>query len=242
MSMFTAHTGMTADRTAAYGGLADAVGGIATIVLAVAGLANAGQETMPSIAAIVFGAALLIEGGAMLSEYALIAFPDGAPAMSARHSGVSSLSVIFLAGAAGIVLGILGLLGIRTNTLVAAAIITYGTALVVSSNAVWRLHLLKRSSLAAGPAPSQSGSEILANELAFESSGLQALAGLAAVVLGVLAIAGGGDAAILSLVALLALGGALILTGTTLSATVLRFMRPEGGEFAARQPIVKAGE
>ena len=75
---------------------------------------------------------------------------------------------------------------------------------------------------------------MLANEMAFGSATMQALAGLAAIVLGIIALAGGGNAEVLSLVALLALGGTLILTGSTLSATVMGFMRPVGGEQIAR--------
>jgi hypothetical protein len=71
-----------------------------------------------------------------------------------------------------------------------------------------------------------AGSEILASEMASGSAGLQALAGLAAIVLGILAIAGTGiDSAILILVAFLALGATLVLTGSALSGTVLSLMR-----------------
>jgi hypothetical protein len=56
---------------------ADAIGGVATAVLAIIGLSGAHAEMMTAIATIVFGAALLIEGGTMLSEYAHIIFPPG---------------------------------------------------------------------------------------------------------------------------------------------------------------------
>jgi hypothetical protein len=72
-----------------------------------------------------------------------------------------------------------------------------------------------------------AGSEILASQLASGSAGIQVLAGLAAVVLGILAIAGTGvDDVILILVALLGLGAALILTGSTLSGSMMSVMRP----------------
>ncbi len=213
------------DETAAYGGLVDAVGGIATIVLAVVGLARTAPETMVAIATIVFGAALLIQGGTILSEYARIIFPAGAATSSVGQFRGSSLSAVFLAGAAGIILGILALLGINPAVLTSAAIIAFGAALMLSSNSVWHLHHLKRASLATAEQSSASGSEILANEMAFGSAGMQALAGLAAIVLGILALAGN-NPEVLSLVALLALGGTLILTGSTLSTTVLSFMRP----------------
>ena len=61
--------------------------------------------------------------------------------------------------------------------------------------------------------------------MASGSAGIQALAGLAAIVLGILALAGNTADLTLILVALLALGATLVLTGSTLSATVLSFMR-----------------
>ncbi len=210
-------------ESAAYGGFVDAVGGIVTVVLAVVGLAHTAPEMMVSIATIVFGAALLIQAGAMLSEYAQIITPSMS---AAGQLGGGSLSAVFLAGAAGIVLGTLSVLGIYPPVLTSAAIIAFGAALVLSSNSVWHLYRAKRASLTAAEQTATSASEILANDMAFGSAGMQALAGVAAIVLGILALAGG-NATVLALVALLALGGTLILTGSTLSATVMGFMRPE---------------
>jgi hypothetical protein len=214
------------EETAAYGGFADAVGGLVTIVLAILGLANIIPETMVPIATIVFGVALLIQGGTLLSEYAHLIFPAGAaPGSSVGQFGGGSLAAVFLAGAAGIVLGVLALLGINPTVLTSAAIISFGAALMLSSNSVWNLHHLRRDSLSAQEHTPASGSEVLANEMAIGSAGMQALAGLAAIVLGILALAGN-NPVVLALVALLALGGTLILTGSTLSATVLSLMRP----------------
>jgi hypothetical protein len=214
------------DETAAYGGFVDALGGIATVVLAIVGLANTAPESMVAIATIIFGAALLIQGGTMLSEYAGIIFPPGASFTMSSQFGGSSLAVVFLAGAAGIVLGVLAILGLKPAVLTSSAIIAFGAALVLSSNSVWHLYHLKRASLAAGEQSAARGTQILANEMAFGSAGIQALAGLTAAVLGVLALAGASTGEVLPLVALLALGGTLILTGSTLSATVIGFMRP----------------
>jgi hypothetical protein len=98
-----------------------------------------------------------------------------------------------------------------------------------SSNAVWRLYVLRRASVAMEAttvAQSQHiGAEMLASEMASGSAGIQALAGLAAIVLGILALAGNTADLTLNLVALLALGATLVLTGSTLSATVLNVMR-----------------
>jgi len=212
--------------TAAYGGFADAIGGIATIVLAVLGLAGVIPSIMAGIATVVFGVALLIQGGTMLSEYAGIIFPQGVKASSIDQFGGNSLSAVFLVGAAGIVLGILALLGIHPDPLVPIAVIAYGTALVLSSNAVWHLYVIKHMALRRETTSEVAGAEVLASEMASGSAAIQALAGLAAVVLGILAIAGSvaADNTVLVLVALLALGGTLVLTGSTLSGTVMSFM------------------
>lgn len=226
-------------ESAAYGGLVDAVGGVATIVLAVVGLVGIHAPLMTAIATIVFGIALLIQGGTMLSEYASIIFPAGVRATPIDQFGGSSLTSVFLVGATGIVLGVLALLGINAGVLLPVAVIAFGTALVLSSNAVWHLYVLRRASVRADSSIQQSsvtttsamdtreaGGELLASEMASGSAGIQALAGLAAVVLGIIAVAGSPADLTLNLCALLALGATLILTGGSLSATVLGLMRP----------------
>ena len=216
------------DNAVAYGGLIDAIGGVATIVLVICGLVGIAPPMMVAIATIVFGVALLIQGGAMLSEYTQVVFPGGVRTSSLEQMGGNSLALVFLVGAAGIVLGVLSLLGISAAILTPVAAIGYGTALLLSSNAVWRLYVLRRASAQMETVVGQSqhiGAEMLASEMASGSAGIQALAGLAAIVLGILALAGNTADLTLNLVALLALGSTIVLTGSTLSATVLSFMR-----------------
>ena len=223
LPMSMTQTEVVSRDRASYGGFVDALGGIATVVLTIVGLAGILQDTMLGIVTIIFGAALLIEGGTMLSEYAGIIFPADSQTASVDRFGGGTLSVIFLAGAAGIVLGLLALLGVNPVMLTGVAIIAFGTALLLSSSSVLNLHVLKAS--AAVPQATRSGREVLAAEMASGSAGIQALAGLTAIVLGILAIVGNSPV-LLSLVALLVLGATLVLTGTTLSAVVLSFMRP----------------
>ena len=78
--MSLSQTGTMMGESAAYGGFVDAAGGIVTIVLAMVGLSHTAPEMMVSVATIVFGAALFIQGGAMLSEYAQIV-----PTLSPEH-------------------------------------------------------------------------------------------------------------------------------------------------------------
>jgi hypothetical protein len=61
--------------------------------------------------------------------------------------------------------------------------------------------------------------------MASESAGALSLAGLAAIVLGILAVVGM-NPIVLTLAALIALGATLVMTGSSLSATVMSFMRP----------------
>jgi hypothetical protein len=233
MAMTSFGETLTREKNAAYGGFADAIGGLATVVLAIVGLAGVHQPLLVAVAIIVFGVALMIQGGAMLSEYAGFMFPSGARAPFVGHFGGSNLSSVFLAGGAGIIFGILALLHIEAAGLTAIALIVFGAALVLSSNAVWNLYMLKHAAMTSGETEPMSGGEVLASQMASGSAGIQAVAGIAAVVLGVLALAGTGvDSIVLILVALLIVGITIVLSGSTWSGTVMSFMKettPEPG-------------
>jgi hypothetical protein len=221
-SSYTESTSAPAEA-AAYGGLADAIGGIATIVLAIIALAGVHPEVILPIAVIVFGAALLIQGGTMLSEYASIIFPATSAGSMSDQVGVGSLSTLFLVGVAGIVLGILALLGIVPGILSAIAVIAFGSALLLTSNSVRNLYMMQSS--ATRSAAPRAGTELLAGEMASGSSGVQMLAGLTAIVLGILAVIGVDHYNVLALAALIVLGATVILTGSALSGLVIGFMR-----------------
>jgi hypothetical protein len=211
-----------------YGGVVDAIGGAATVVLAIIGLAGTNADILLSIATIVFGAALLIQSGTILSELANVMFPNGTSERTDEFSA-AGVSVVFLVGVAGIVLGILALIGLYPPILTSIAVITFGAALVFGSNSVWSVHRMKRlASRGGGQGEAMAGGEILAAEVAAGSAALQCIAGLAALVLGILAVTGTYPA-ILSLVGLLVMGSAILLTGSTLSGVVQAFMRPTSG-------------
>jgi hypothetical protein len=217
--MSTTYSSSTLSGEAAtYGGFVDALGGIATIVLAIVGLAGTRPEVLVSIATVVFGAALLIEGGAIFSELAQIEISSEA-STAANSGGVSAL---FLAGIAGIVLGVLSLLNVHAPILTAISAIAFGAALIISSSTVWQLLTSRSVAMrfqARGPAV-----RVVASEVAAGSAGVQAVSGLALVVLGILALSGVYSES-LTLIALLVAGAAILLTGGTLSATMIGFMR-----------------
>jgi hypothetical protein len=234
-STFTASEN-TLQEAATYGGLVDAVGGIATIVLAIIGLSGVHDMTLAGIATIVFGVALLIQGGTMLTEYTRISYPASAPMMGEEVGSGGGLSALFLVGIAGIVLGVLALLNIYPQTLIAVSVIAFGAGLLLSSNAVWSLYRSKHNAHRIGNVQSSSGGEIFASEMAAGSAVMQCLAGLAGGILGILAVTGTANPMVLALVGLLVLGATVLLTGSSLSAMVMGFMEPSATRRAESWP------
>jgi hypothetical protein len=215
----------TIQEAAAYGGIVDAIGGVATVVLAIVALAGMGQPMLAAVATIVFGAALLIQGGTMLTEYTRLIGPAGSIGTAEEVTGGGGLSALFLVGSAGIVLGVLSLIGIAPQMLTAVAVIAFGGALLLSSNSVWHLYRAKQAWYRTESARAVSGAEFVAGEMAASSAVLQCLSGLAAIVLGILAVTGT-NSSVLTLTGLLVLGATVLLTGSTLSSTVMGFMEP----------------
>lgn len=218
----------TPETTAAFGGMMDAIGGIATAVLAIIALAGWRPELLAGVATIVFGAALLIQGGTLLSEYSQVVTPGGVLQTASDAFSGDGLAAMFPVGIAGIVLGILALLGIASYTLTAVSAIAFGAALMLSAQSVRRLYRMQAELRRASLSP-YSVREFLAGEMAAGSAGIQFAAGLGALVLGILAVvmAAAMRSELLTIVALLIVGLTNIISGSTLSGLVLSFMRPE---------------
>lgn len=221
---FSSSTGSR--EAATYGGFVDALGGIATIVLAIIGLSGVKPDVLVSIATIVFGGALLIQGGAMLSEFAQT---EVTPDSSASSGG--GLSALFLVGIGGIVLGVLALLGLHATMLTSIAAIAFGSALVISSSAVWQLLTSRSVVMRFQGRPAMV--RFIASEVAAGSAGVQAMGGLAVIVLGILAVCGILTGP-LTLIALLVAGASILLTGSTLTGTMVGFMRETASPSTAR--------
>lgn len=195
------------------GSLVEAIGGIAAVVLAVIGLASTGlRNDMMAIATIVLGASLILEGGAIAASYRKALYNlEGANAGSADLGGAATVE--FLAGMTGVVLGILALLGIgNLSYFISVSAIVFGASLLLSSSAVSRLNAFWHSS-----ENLSEGSRSLTQSSSEAGTGGQMLIGLAAVVLGILALLSI-NTMVLNLVALLALGVSVWLTGTSFGA------------------------
>ncbi|MGH8297307.1 MAG: hypothetical protein ACRETZ_17670 [Steroidobacteraceae bacterium] len=216
------------ETAAAFGGAMDAIGGIATAVLAIIGLAGYRPELLAGVAVIVFGAALLIQGGTLLSEYSQLIGPVGTLDTASNAFQGDGLAAMFPVGIAGIVLGILALVGMVSVVLTAVAVIAFGAALMLSAQSVRRLARLQSEARRAASSR-YAVREFLAGEMASGSAGIQFAAGLASLVLGIIAVVMMASVRNewLTLVALLVVGLTNIISGSALSGMVMSFMRQE---------------
>ncbi|MEK4031826.1 hypothetical protein WOC76_01625 [Methylocystis sp. IM3] len=209
---------MQENTTVALGGLVDAIGGLATAVLAICGLVNINPPVMVAAATIVFGVALLLQASACVAAFTQIATASGSS--FAMEPG-GNVAAVLLIGAAGIVLGILALLGIGAGSMLPAAVIAYGVAMILGSSLLPQLHAMRHTAQARVlGARGFAGSDILVSQIATGSAVGQSLAGLAAIVLGILVLAGLNHPALI-LVTLLELGATLVVTGGALTAMIL---------------------
>lgn len=195
------------------------IAALATIVLTILGLAHVVPEFLVAIATIVFGAVLLLHGSAMITEYARVNVRPGATATPGVYAGDGGLSAILLAGAAGVVLGILALLGISTHELTAIAVIAFGAASILSASSGLRVHLATMSLATPDERSQRLVDDALASDMLSSGAGIFGLAGLSAIVLGILALAGF-SSVVLILIALLTLGSINALAGLDLASTL----------------------
>jgi hypothetical protein len=151
--------------------------GFAGVVLAVLGLVHVAPAYMASIATLAIGAALAFDGAAIRARSVNVSMPAE-----------------FTAGLAGIVLGILAILGIEPAILVPVAILIFSAGMLLSTGA--SVHYGAEGSLAV--------------------SGTHVLCGLAGLILGIMALVGTASLT-LTLVALLTLGVTTLLNGTVMS-------------------------
>jgi hypothetical protein len=190
----------TSKTIAAGGSTVEAVLGVAALILAILGLAGIESGYMLTIGVIAIGAALLSEGAAI----------------AARLNGEGSvaetgMNAEFVAGLAGVVLGVLALLGIQVIPLTAAAVLGFGGALLLGAGA-------------ASEAASTVRHDGVSHRGATGTAGAKILVGLAVIVLGILALVGI-QPAVMLLVAVLILGGILMLSGVAMSSRFMSAMR-----------------
>jgi hypothetical protein len=186
------------------GSLTEASSGAAAVVLAILGLLHIAPAELMSIATIVVGASLLLLGAVIGARFASGATSDS---VAARELVSEGMVMEWLCGLAGIVLGVLALVGTAATTLVPVATIVFGAGLLVASGTVSRL------------APTTSRQEGHPHEAIYITPAPGVLIAFAGTVLGILALSGF-NPVILSLVAMLSFGVAVILTGTSFAGII----------------------
>lgn len=215
---------MRSAETLAGGSMAEAVAGIAGVVLAIIALAHVFPAYLGPIAAIVIGAGLVLEGGAVAARYAGLLESVGDTTGTEVELG-GGMSAELLGGVAGIVLGILALIGIVPLALEAVAAIVFGAALLLGCAATAGLNRMAVRRWW-GLLPSEGISRHVASEAVSAANGAQLLVGLGAIVLGIIALVmiPEYNSLVLSLVAFLCVGASLLVSGAALSGKFLRLV------------------
>jgi hypothetical protein len=204
-------------KVVAGGSVFEALCGAATLVLAIIGLAGTMTGYIPAVATIVFGVALIAHGGAIAARYRQLVRETAPYELDTRTELGGGMGAELVGGAAGIVLGILALLGVAAAVLIPIAVIVFGAAVLLGSGATADL-----STLSAHVTNLRFADT--ARQATLAASGTQALVGIGAIVLGILALIGF-DPLVLTLVALLALGGSILLSGGALSSRMAAMIR-----------------
>lgn len=164
----------------------EAAAALAVVALAIVGLAGIDSTILAAIAVIIFGAAILTEGGATAGLFSGWS-SKGNMEMEARAGGMSAE---FLGGVGGIVLGVLALLNLAPTVLLSVAAIGFGAAYLLN------------------------GLTVAPNSFFSHASGGQVLVGVAALVLGIVAVCGDSSLTLV-LVSLLVLAAGALFSGAT---------------------------
>jgi hypothetical protein len=198
-------------EVAAGGSSVGAIAGATSAVLAIIGLAGAYPFLMTTVAAIVLGAGLFIEGTSLGAALAKLDRHN----MFDETGAAGGFAFQGLAGAAGIVLGILSLIGVLPAVLIPVAIITIGGSMAFGgpSRAEVNLSVLEYG----GASPNARRA---ATQAVHASGSLLTLVGVGAITLGILALVHVPPVGTLVLVALLVLGCALLLGDSALLGRV----------------------
>jgi hypothetical protein len=197
------------------GSTLETLGGLTAVIVAVVGFQERAVQ-MCAIATIAIGIALLSQGASIMARWrhAVGSLQGAKPD---RNELVEGVSTEVFGGAVGIVLGIIALAGVKPDVLVPVAAIVFGGSLLLGGAAQPDLVYL---------APDKNPRFARVTFSAIQTSGsIMVLAGVAAAVLGILALLDVGPAISLSLVAMLTIGFSLLFAGGALTARFAHRLR-----------------
>lgn len=207
---------ITTGRAVGGGSIAEAIGGIAAVVLPILALAGLLPLSLAAITAIVAGGALLLQGIAVAARYDSLTYGLAATDVQEIELGAGTGAEI-LGGAAGVVLGILALLGLDPAVLLSTAAITFGGALLLSSGTNVRLNRLV---IERYYSHRREMARRILGDVVLAANSLQVLVALGAIVLGILGLLNAYSLT-MSLIAFLAVGGAVSLSAGAVGGKLL---------------------
>ena len=207
------HQAQQWEQTALTTELLIALGAVILSIIAIVGLF---QNQLAAISVIGIGAMLMIQGAAVALYLSELLYEAEATQHADTMAGGQGIATEFLAGTAGIILGVLALIGIAPATLMSVAVITFGAAMLLTSTEIsWRNALVAGQSEALRRVLRQTGSA---------AAGAQVLVSLASIILGILGLVGMAQT-IMILVALLATGALVLLRSSVVGGLMVEFLR-----------------
>jgi hypothetical protein len=201
------------------GSMIEAIGGFTAIVLSIIALANLVPMYLVPITTLVVGIALLFEGGAVVSRFWSLP-SEITVGRWASMELVQGMIGAFLAGVAGVVLGILAMLGFVPLLLTTVSTLVFGSALVLGSGLTARLEHLEHGFEEDPSKRAFYRRRRLASRLVVSA---QILLGFGAIVLGILALAGIATLT-LTIIALLLVGNSLFVSGTAITNRIMHLL------------------
>lgn len=195
--------------------LAENLAGGGAIALAIIGLAGIVPIFVASIAILAIGTAFLFEGAGIAGRLNRLMAIQSKGNLDVSELG-GGISAEFFAGLAGVTLGILSIVGIVPAQLIAIAVLVFGAAIVRGSRSMARINSQMIEFTDESPEAKN-----VAYELVRSAEGVQMLIGMAAIILGIIAVIGKTEPMILSLVALLIIGFVNLLSGNAVNGKVL---------------------
>lgn len=204
-------------RYVAAGTSAEAIAGIGAVVLTILALANILPVVLASISAIAIGAGLLFQGAGISSKFSgIVAEATDTPSDVEQLKG--GLTVEFLGGIAGIVLGILSLIGLAQAILLPVTLIIFGATILIGSSTAAKLNAIRFQDRS-------NKVQQAAREMVRGSVGAQVLLGLGGITLGIISITTGQNILVFTLIGLLAMGASELLTGASLSTKLMSIFK-----------------
>jgi hypothetical protein len=199
--------------------IGEALIGVLAVVLTIIGLFGFEPNILLALATISVGAGFLIEGGA-ISERQKAARSENA---YYSHGAVGGgITTEMIAGVAGIVLGIIGLIGIWDFYITSIAAIIYGFTLFITSGIDNQL----LASISRGQLPREAANDKISDtEKAVRSNSvLKMIIGAGVTILGLIAAFGYSPQEV-TLVAMLATGVALLFTGSVVGSRLTALLK-----------------